>query len=181
MDSTAGGGPPPWPQGLASEPAVDAFWLHPFGDLCKSVETGSPSSFPLIYFASTARNWLKATCASISVQRLFQELLRIGVGAEGNKSLRRIVGLAQHQSSKHRLHDLFHFNTYKSHVVRIKKPCQIAAMKKIRNQFLIQNKYRITNNLNVTAFVKAICRSLKEYKCLVRAGTTRMYGKRLQR
>ena len=46
--------PSPWIQGLASEPAVDAFWLHPFGDLCKSVEAGSQSSFSLVYFASTA-------------------------------------------------------------------------------------------------------------------------------
>ena len=51
--------PPPWPQGLAFEQAIDAFWLHPFGDLCKSVETGSQSSLQLVYVALTAGNRIK--------------------------------------------------------------------------------------------------------------------------
>ncbi|MBP8021272.1 MAG: hypothetical protein KAY75_02365, partial [Limnohabitans sp.] len=35
---------------------ADAFLLHPFGDLDKSVETGSQSSFAPIYALSTAGN-----------------------------------------------------------------------------------------------------------------------------
>ncbi|WP_396440930.1 hypothetical protein, partial [Limnohabitans sp.] len=40
----------------AFEQRVGAFWLHPFGDLCKSVETGYQSSLQTICETSTAGN-----------------------------------------------------------------------------------------------------------------------------
>jgi hypothetical protein len=46
--------PPPWPPVPSFEGPVDAFLLHPYGDLDKSVETGSQFSVQLVYAASIA-------------------------------------------------------------------------------------------------------------------------------
>jgi uncharacterized protein YbdZ (MbtH family) len=46
------------------EPPVDAFWLHPFGDLDEFVETGTQSSLWPVYAPSTAGNRINALAAS---------------------------------------------------------------------------------------------------------------------
>ena len=49
----------PWPAGPAFAQPVDAFLLHPSGDLVKSVETGSQSSLQRVHAGSTAGNRIK--------------------------------------------------------------------------------------------------------------------------